>query len=378
MYVKSKRPILDRVGLLSKISNGFAARGYIVGNTMLVRADHPYYTAEQIARHEIGHDMIAKGEVDIEAVRKRLVETIDKEDVDAIAKHYADAYEGTNLTDKEIWEECICDSLGDMNIFAGDKTISEFMSPAMTEVKAATESTTKSPTQTRGAPEGKASRVVKQDYFSYQTLGIRVVSHIRQELQKLYADVEDGIANGIAVEYGNKVYITDSSKENGILRFGIHKDIVYEIDDAQSRKDLIKEINDEQISEEQISDGLLEKFGHKRSDNGSSNRQRSLGEELQTDIGKSEYKQEGISRKNADQGVSKEKAKQRTNDGINELLEQLKSQLDTEAESHIADGYAQTDKEMLGQLKTLLDKGTQGKASREFSSPEETKNNVMY
>ena len=124
---------------------------------MLVRADHPYYTAEQIARHEIGHDMIAKGEVDVKAVRKRLIETIDKEDVDTIAKHYADAYEGTGLTDKEIWEECICDSLGDMNIFAGDKIISEFMSPAMTEVKAATESTAKSPTQTRGSPEGKVS-----------------------------------------------------------------------------------------------------------------------------------------------------------------------------------------------------------------------------
>ena len=50
--------------------------GFILGNTMLVRADHPYYTTDQITRHEIGHDMIAKGEVDIKAVRKKLVETI--------------------------------------------------------------------------------------------------------------------------------------------------------------------------------------------------------------------------------------------------------------------------------------------------------------
>ena len=53
--------------------------GFILGNTMLVRADHPYYTAEQITRHEIGHDMIAKGEVDIKAVRKRLIETVGDE-----------------------------------------------------------------------------------------------------------------------------------------------------------------------------------------------------------------------------------------------------------------------------------------------------------
>ena len=136
----------------------FAARGYILGNTMLVRADHPYYTSDQITRHEIGHDMIAKGEVNIKDIRDKLIKTVGEENVDSIAEHYATAYEGTNLTPEEIWEECICDSLGDMNIFAGDKTISEFMSPAMSEVKAATESTTKSPTQTRGSheSEGKA------------------------------------------------------------------------------------------------------------------------------------------------------------------------------------------------------------------------------
>ena len=59
---------------------------------------------------------------------------------------------------KEIWEECVCDSLGDMNIFAGDEIVSKFMAPAISEVKAATENEAKSPTQTRGSPEGKASR----------------------------------------------------------------------------------------------------------------------------------------------------------------------------------------------------------------------------
>ena len=39
--------------------------GFILGNTMLVRADHPYYTAEQITRHENGwvrdNDVISAG-----------------------------------------------------------------------------------------------------------------------------------------------------------------------------------------------------------------------------------------------------------------------------------------------------------------------------
>ena len=134
---------------------------------MLVRADHPYYTSDQLTRHEIGHDMIAKGEVNIEDVRKRLKESVGEENVDGIADRYATAYEGTNMSPDEIWEECICDSLGDMNIFASDEIVSKFMAPAMSEVKSATENTVKSPTQTRGSPEGKASMETNDDgYYS--------------------------------------------------------------------------------------------------------------------------------------------------------------------------------------------------------------------
>ena len=147
----------DNLVIADKNGKLFAARGYIVGNTMLVRADHPYYTAEQIARHEIGHDMIAKGEVNIDEVRKKLAKIADKESVDYIAEKYVEAYKGTNLTPDEIWEECICDSLGDMNIFGSEKEENRQMSKLIPSVKEATESTTKSPTQTRGSPEGKAS-----------------------------------------------------------------------------------------------------------------------------------------------------------------------------------------------------------------------------
>ena len=75
--------------------------GFILGNTMLVRADHPYYTAEQITRHEIGHDMIAKGEVNVEAVRKKLVETTNKKRNQIVVPipRYANATFGR----KQIW-----------------------------------------------------------------------------------------------------------------------------------------------------------------------------------------------------------------------------------------------------------------------------------
>lgn len=132
---------------------------------MLIRADHEHFTSKQFARHEIGHDKIAKGQVDIKAVRKRLEEKVGKEAIDSVAQTYAEAYGRTGLDADEVWEECICDSLGDMNIFTAaglsgrEGRVTDKM---LAEIKAVTESETKAPTQTRGSPEGKASRATEE------------------------------------------------------------------------------------------------------------------------------------------------------------------------------------------------------------------------
>ena len=94
-----------------------SVRGYISGDRVFIRVDHPYYTAEQLMRHEAGHDQIAKGEIDPNAVRDRLNNTFGMEQVDAIADAYIEAYDGSNLSAEDVWEEIICDSLGNMNIF---------------------------------------------------------------------------------------------------------------------------------------------------------------------------------------------------------------------------------------------------------------------
>ena len=150
----------DNLVIADKEGKLFSARGYILGDTVLVRADHDLYTADQLMRHEIGHDMIAKGEVDVNEARERLEKVIGKENVDALADAYAYAYAGTTLTPEEIWEECICDSLGDMNIFTGNKELFDAMTYGLEGVKKATLSTAKEPNQTRGSPEGKASAEV--------------------------------------------------------------------------------------------------------------------------------------------------------------------------------------------------------------------------
>ena len=100
-----------------------SVRGYIKGDQVYVRVDHPYYTADQLMRHEIGHDMIARGEVDINEVRERINDRF--VDVDFVIEQYTKAYEGSGLDADEIWEEIICDSLGDMNICASVEVLGE-------------------------------------------------------------------------------------------------------------------------------------------------------------------------------------------------------------------------------------------------------------
>ena len=134
-----------------------SVRGYVNGDEVFVRADHPHYTADQIMRHEVGHDMISRGEVDVNEVRERIENRFGKENVQFIADRYADAYAGSDMTVGEIWEEIICDSLGDMNVFASKGVLGEINNDFLWRLKGEVNSSKK---DARGPPsaEGKASR----------------------------------------------------------------------------------------------------------------------------------------------------------------------------------------------------------------------------
>lgn len=110
------------------VINGEEVRGYISRDRVFIRADHPEYTAEQLMRHEAGHDMIRKGEVDADEVRDRLGRVYTANELEAISSMYTEAYEGSQLTPEDIWEEIICDSLGDINIFSGGEFGAEIQS----------------------------------------------------------------------------------------------------------------------------------------------------------------------------------------------------------------------------------------------------------
>ncbi|MBQ2299299.1 MAG: hypothetical protein II278_07985, partial [Bacteroidaceae bacterium] len=56
------------------------------------------YTAAQIAKHEAGHDMIARGEVDINAVRERCKDVAPNGNVEELSAMYTKAYDGIGMT----------------------------------------------------------------------------------------------------------------------------------------------------------------------------------------------------------------------------------------------------------------------------------------
>lgn len=145
----------------SKNGKTFQARGYVSGDRVFIRADHPEFTSYQIMRHEAGHDMIAKGEVDLDEVRTRIDKTFTSGEVDSLCTAYADAYAGTEMTAQEIWEEVVCDSLGDMNIFA-DSKISDAAAFLLAHIKV--ESETVAHENSRAPPSGTAP---VREKFSY-------------------------------------------------------------------------------------------------------------------------------------------------------------------------------------------------------------------
>lgn len=141
------------------------ARACIIGDTMYVRADHAEYTAEQLTEHEVGHDRIAKGEINVQDVRDELATRYAPEDMDRIAESYAMAVDGTDMTAEEIWEEIICDSLAGINVFSGTSMEDSFMNTLVDTWDAAQKVEKK---DTRGPPAGntvKASRESKGDKY---------------------------------------------------------------------------------------------------------------------------------------------------------------------------------------------------------------------
>lgn len=130
-------------------------------------------------------------------------------------------------------------------------------------------------------------------YISYEAVGKENIQSIREQLTKLYDGVNDGIANGVAIENGDTIYIIDSGKDNGKLSFGIRKRI--KISDNERRVRYIKNINKESAENGYGDRELFEKLGVELDNDSRSNVGRKAREDSSSDTRKPENHQEGIS-----------------------------------------------------------------------------------
>ena len=123
------------------------------GNRLYVRADHPEFTAEQLTRHEVGHDMLEKGEIDRDKTMARARELLGDQRFQESIDQYEAAYRESGLTPEDVRDEVICDSLGGMNIFHGISGMEETAQNILDASFVATEEQ-KQANGTRGPPEG--------------------------------------------------------------------------------------------------------------------------------------------------------------------------------------------------------------------------------
>ena len=105
--------------------DGIIARGANNGGVVYIRADDPNFTANEIAGHEIGHELVNRGSLDMNAVISEVRKEYTKEELSKIVDDYgldflADGVNEDELTDMII-EEITCDALGGMNAFASNR-----------------------------------------------------------------------------------------------------------------------------------------------------------------------------------------------------------------------------------------------------------------
>ncbi len=102
--------------------------------TVMVRADHPDYTAEQIMRHEMGHAAFENGDLSLNEAKEMLLGDFTEDELNELIEIYSSAYGGILSTD-EAFEEICCDALGRMNIFEGTDLNSESYGKAQDTVR---------------------------------------------------------------------------------------------------------------------------------------------------------------------------------------------------------------------------------------------------
>ncbi|MCD8007582.1 MAG: hypothetical protein LUF68_01340 [Clostridiales bacterium] len=162
-------------------------------------------------RHEAGHDRIGKGEVNPADVRARLREKYSEAEIQALGTLYAQLYSGTGLSAAEIWEEVICDSLGDMNAFS-ETSVSAFVEELLGDTRQAaqTQETAQATESTTGPPEGKTSISYDRENRPFVTVEEDILAGVPREdwVKTVKDNLREKFPDGVTV--GNSEIQIDS------------------------------------------------------------------------------------------------------------------------------------------------------------------------
>ena len=143
-------------------------------------------------------------------------------------------------------------------------------------------------------------KFIKDIMLPYSKIGEENVRFIQRELYKLYQGYDNCVADGIAIENGNIVYIVDSGKENGEINFAFRKKLSFS--NEELRKEYIRRTNNDSVSKGYISDGLSSKVRLGYDNDRGSSRGPKVREELSTNQGKPTNNQEGVLGEDANRG----------------------------------------------------------------------------
>ena len=177
--------------------------------TVMVRADHPDYTAEQIMRHEMGHAAFENGDLSIDEAREMLLDEFTADEINELIEIYNSEYGGI-LSADEAFEEICCDALGRMNIFEGTDLNSESYGKAQDTVRKY--AVDKTGSKGRAPPKGGEmySREVngkKIAWIENNPLSLKDLTNYK----KVAAYIADHIGEVYTIlESGSKVYIGEN------------------------------------------------------------------------------------------------------------------------------------------------------------------------
>lgn len=177
--------------------------------TVMVRADHPDYTAEQIMRHEMGHAAFENGDLSIDEAKEMLLDDFTADEINELIEIYSSEYGGI-LSAEEAFEEICCDALGRMNIFEGTDLNSKSYGKAQDTVRKY--AADKAGSKGRAPPKGGEmySREVngkKIAWIENNPLSLKDLTNYK----KVAAYIADHIGEVYTIlESGSKVYIGEN------------------------------------------------------------------------------------------------------------------------------------------------------------------------